>query len=146
MKRFLALIIITVLIVSCDDNKIEIARQYAQENINRSGRFNVEIKEFKKIDGEAYVNKNTGKDMYALEFTGSVKSNQEGFVIVEKDGMVRNFNFFMYNIKNEIQHSFIKIYDIKHINIGEEFGIHSRVIMNKTELGWSPLALRWDIY
>jgi len=132
------------LLISCNPGVRE-AKSFIEENINQRGNFDVMVLNVEKIDGEFYKNKYTNQDMYALEFSATVRSNQEGYVLVQEDGRVRNLNLFNDEPKDIMQRAYLKIKEIKHIKKGNQFEIHNRVIMVRKDSGWEPIALRWDL-
>ncbi len=80
-----------------------------------------------------------------INISATVRSNQEGYVLVQEDGRVRNLNLFNDEPKDIMQRAYLKIKEIKHIKKGNQFEIHNRVIMVRKDSGWEPIALRWDL-
>ena len=140
--RIILQLFICYILQSCSDSRVEIARKYVEENINNYGQFNVAIEDFKKIDGENYMNRYNGQERYALEFVATVRTNQTGYIQIEKDKRVENFHILNYKpepvAKNTI---FDQGQTIKYIKVSDQFEIHSKVIMMKKESGWEAINI-----
>jgi hypothetical protein len=108
--------------------------------------FDVSIVNIRKVDGERFQDKMTGQNMYAFEFAATVQANQEGYVFVQEDGMVRNLTFFNYEPKDALNSPGFRIKEIRHVHQGDNFEIHNKVILEEKDSGWIPIDLRWDLY
>jgi hypothetical protein len=146
MKRYLlTLLLITSFVVSCTPG-VNTVQAYIEGNINKWGRFNVTVVGIKKIDGESYKNERTGQSMYAFEFAATVQANQEGYVLVREDGKVRNLTIFDHEPKDALNFPGLLIKEIRHVQQGDNFEVHNKVILEKHESDWIPIDLRWDLY
>jgi len=134
-----------LLLISCGPSISEV-RPFIEERINWSGHFDVTVISVTESDGERFQHKRTGQDMYAMEFIATVQSKQDGYVLVQEDGTVRNLNVFNYEPKDFLQKSYLNIAEIRHVHKGDRFDVRNKVILEKKSSGWKPVALRWDLY
>src|ERR1700731_5345835 len=109
MKKYLFYLLIlfycSSLQISCNsfDDRIQIANQYFREHINEFGHFNVKVLDFSKVNGESFQSGNiSGLQMYGLEFIAECECLENGYVIKDKDGIVRDLRLLtnIYLINN----------------------------------------------
>lgn len=134
-----------LLFISCSPAISEV-RPFIEERINRSGNFDVTVISVAQAYGERFQHKRTGQNMYALEFIATVQTNRDGYILIQKDGMVRNLNIFSYEPNDILQRGYLNIAEIRHVREGDKFEIRNKVILEKKNSGWNTVALRWDLY
>jgi hypothetical protein len=138
------------LLCSCKyiDDRGSLAKDYVIENWPKRG-LNASVIEVEKIDGIEYKNKYDGTDMYAQEFVATCKIDGEGFMLVDKDDIVRNITLFKNNVFEEMNERQRDLFGYKgaiEVHPGTAIKAGSKVIMVKKENGWKPIAIRGDLY
>lgn len=139
-------LIFLALFVSSCDQRTSIAKQYVMDNFSKEG-FKVEVIDVEKTNGENYVNKYNGSNMYAMEFMALCRLQENGYLLIDKDSISRNFKIFKYNVWDSSNIIMKALYiGSLEVNAGDEIKCVSKVIMIEKDNGWEPVAIRADLH